>query len=130
MGWLNLTMANKTVKNSLKAKKTTLPQFFILQNFTKFSELIQSYNDVPFLGPEWPICPQQTTVITFSYLLSLLIVQNSSCGSRVMWIGNFSAQNSPFPQMRIFSENLLMSLASFIHAYLHVKYKAQILFYK
>ena len=130
MGWLNLTMANKTVKNSLKAKKTTLPQFFILQNFTQFSELIQSYNDVPFLGPERPICPQQTIVITFSYLLPLLIVQNSSCGSRVMWIGNFWAQNGPFPQMRIFSEHLLMSLVSFFHAYLHAKYKAQILIYK
>ena len=35
MGWLNLTMANQTIKNDLKAKKITLPQFFILQNFIK-----------------------------------------------------------------------------------------------
>ena len=28
---------------------------------------------------------------------------------------NFWAQNGPFPQMRIFSENLLKSLVSFIH---------------
>ena len=34
---------------------------------------------------------------------------------------NFWAQNGPFPQMRIFSENLLMSLVSFIHAYIHAK---------
>ena len=31
--WLNLTIANQTVKNGLKAKKIKLPQFFILQNF-------------------------------------------------------------------------------------------------
>ena len=39
---------------------------------------------------------------------------------------NFWAQNGPFPQMRIFSENLLMSLVSFIHAYLHAKNQSQI----
>ena len=33
--WLNLTMANQTVKNGLKAKKIKLAQFFILQNFKK-----------------------------------------------------------------------------------------------
>ena len=35
MAWLNLTMANQTVKNGLKAKKITLPQFFILHSFKK-----------------------------------------------------------------------------------------------
>ena len=60
MAWLNLTMANQTVKNGLKANnKIKLPQFYILQNLKKFSELIQSYEDVPFRGPEWPICPEQ-----------------------------------------------------------------------
>ena len=42
---------------------------------------------------------------------------------------NFWAQNGPFPQMRIFSENLLTSLVSFIHAYLHAKNQSQILIY-
>ena len=42
---------------------------------------------------------------------------------------NFWAQNGPFPQMRIFSENLLMSLVSFIHAYLQAKNQRQILIY-
>ena len=42
---------------------------------------------------------------------------------------NFWAQNGPFPQMRIFSENLLMSLVSFIHAYLNAKNQSQILIY-
>ena len=40
------------------------------------------------------------------------------------------AQDGPFPQMRIFfSENLLMALASFIHAYLNAKNQSQILIY-
>ena len=46
-----------------------------------------------------------------------------------MRMRNFWAQNGPFPQMRIFSENLLMSLVSFIHAYLHAKNQIQILIY-
>ena len=53
--------------------------------------------------------------------------KNSSNGSRVMRMHNFLAQNGPFPQMRIFSENLLMSLVSFIHAYLNPKNHSQIL---
>ena len=42
---------------------------------------------------------------------------------------NFWAQNGPFPQMRFFSENLLMSLVSFIRAYLHAKNQSHILIY-
>ena len=71
----------------------------------------------------------QTIVITYIDILALFTVQNSSCGSRVMWMRNFCAQNGPFPQMRIFSENLLMSLVSFIHAYLHAKNQSQVLIY-
>ena len=36
---------------------------------------------------------------------------------------NFWAQNGPFPQIRIFSENLLMDHVSFIDAYLLPKIK-------
>ena len=77
MAWLNLTMPNQTVKNGLKAKKIKLPQmnFFLEKQLIKFSctywplsfckilkkflGLIQSYEDVPFLGPKWPICHEQ-----------------------------------------------------------------------
>ena len=45
------------------------------------------------------------------------------------WMCNFWVQNEPFSQMRIFSENLLMSLVSFIHVYLHAKNQSQILIY-
>ena len=46
-----------------------------------------------------------------------------------MRMHNFLAQNGPFPQMSFFSENMLMSLVSFIHAYLHGKNQSQILIY-
>ena len=38
---------------------------------------------------------------------------------------NFWAQNGPFPQIRNFSENLLMGRIPFIHAYLHAKNQNQ-----
>ena len=49
--------------------------------FKKFLEPIQSYEDKPFLGPKWSICPEQiflvqTIIITLIYLLALFIVQN------------------------------------------------------
>ena len=71
-------MANQTVTNSLEAKNINLPQvnFFLKKQLIKFSstywllsfceilkkflEPIQSYEDVPFLGPKWSICPEQT----------------------------------------------------------------------
>ena len=31
--------------------------FFIVQNSKKFLQQIQSYEDVPCLGPKWSICP-------------------------------------------------------------------------
>ena len=42
---------------------------------------------------------------------------------------HFWAQKGPFAQMRIFSENLLVSIVPFIHAYLHAKNQSQILIY-
>ena len=71
--------------------------------------------------------------IILIYLLAPFIAQNfykkSSSRSRVMRMCNFWAQNGPFPQMRIVSENLFPSLVSFIHAYLHANNQSQILIY-
>ena len=58
----------------------------------------------------------QTIIITFIYLLAIFIgpfhcskfQKHSYSGSRVMKMHHFWVQNSPFVQMRIFSENLLM----------------------
>ena len=52
-----------------------------------------------------------------------------SSRSRVTRMCNLWAQNGPFPQMRIFWENLFMSFVSFIHDYLHAKNQSQILIY-
>ena len=41
----------------------------------------------------------------------------------------FGSKVVHLPQIIFFSENLLMSLVSFIHAYLHVKNQSQILIY-
>ena len=54
---------------------------FILQNFKKFLGTIQSYEDMPFSGPKWPICHEQiflvkTIINTFICLLALFIVQS------------------------------------------------------
>ena len=114
---------------------------FIVQNFKKILQRIQSYGDVPFLGPKWFICPKQTffrKIINIIFNLPISrpfhcakFKKNSCSGSRVMRMRNFWAQNDPFPQMKIFSENLLvlMSLVYFIHACLHVKNQSQILIY-
>ena len=71
--------------------------------------------------------------ITLIYLLAPFIVQNFKKKFfqwiQVIRMHNFWAKKGPFPQMRIFSENLLMSLVSFIHVYLHAENQSQILIY-
>ena len=42
---------------------------------------------------------------------------------------HFWAQSGPFTSNFFFSENLLMGLVSFVHAYLHAKNQSQILIY-
>ena len=104
---------------------------FIVQNFQKFLKRIQSYVDAPFLGPKWSICTPKIFLENYEYhshispFHCVKFKKNCSGGSRNM-VCNFWAQNGPFLQMRIFSENLFMSLASFIHAYLHARNQIQI----
>ena len=64
--------------------------------------------------------------------MALFIMQNFK--KILQWIQNYD--DAPFlgPKWsicvkQIFSENLLMSLVSFIHAYLHAKNQSQILIY-
>ena len=53
---------------------------FIVQNFKKFLQHIQSYEDAPFLGQKWSICPEKIFLkiinIILIYLLVPFIVQN------------------------------------------------------
>ena len=108
---------------------------FIVQNFKKILQWIQSYEDAPFLGTKWFIYSnffflEKIINIILIYPSAPFIVQNlknnSYNGSRVMRMRHFWAQNDPFAQMRIFSENLLISLAPFIHACLHPKIQSDI----
>ena len=97
MAWLNLTMPNQTVKNGLKAKKIKLPQmiFFLKKQLIKFSCTywllsfckilkkflgpIQSYEDVPFSGPKWPICHEQSFFGTNHYYYFHLTIGPFHC---------------------------------------------------
>ena len=63
MGWLNLTMANQTVKNDLKAKKITLPEIFILQNFKKILRAAPELWCAIF-GSRMAICPEKSFLST------------------------------------------------------------------
>ena len=52
---------------------------FIVQNLKKFLQQIQSYEDAPFLGPKWSICPNffcKIVIIILIYLLAPFIGQN------------------------------------------------------
>ena len=107
---------------------------FIVQNLKKLLQRIQNYGDAPYLGPKWSIWSKQIffwkiITIILIYLLALFIVQNFKKilpGDPEFW---GCAIYGPFPQIRIFSENLLVSLVSFILAYLHAKNQSQILIY-
>ena len=77
MARLNLTMPNQTVKNSLKAKKTKLPQMnfflkkttnkifmyllapFILQTFKKILMADPELWGCAIFGPKWPTCHEK-----------------------------------------------------------------------
>ena len=111
---------------------------FIVQNLKKFLQRIQSYEDVPFLGPKWSICPKQIFFwkiinIILIYLLAPFIVQNFKkilpADPELWGCAIFGPKMAHFPKWEFFSENLLMSLVSFIHAYLHTKNQRQILLY-
>ena len=74
----------------------------------------------------------QTIIITLIYLLALFIVQNLK--KFFQPIQSYEDAQFLRPKWRIFpnenffsSENLLMSLVSFIHAYLHAKNQSQVL---
>ena len=102
--------------------------------FKKF----QSYEDMSFFDPKWPICPEQfflvqTIIITFIYLLALFTVQNlKQFFQRIQNYedAQFLGLKWPIsPNENFFHKNLLISLVSFIHAYLHTKNQSQIIYW-
>ena len=111
---------------------------FIVQNLKKFLQQIQSYEDVPFLGPKWSICPKQIFFwkiinIILIYLLAPFIVQNFKkilpADPELWGCAIFGPKMAHFPKLESFPENVWMSLVSLTHAYLHAKNQSQILIY-
>ena len=137
MAWLNLTMANQIVKDSLKANNNIkiTPVFHSAKSKQIFQSWSRFMGMCHFRDQNGPFVLNKTFLSTnHCYCFHLPIgpfhcAIHGSCGSRVMRMRNFCAQNGPFPQMGIFLENLLMSLVSFIHANLHAKNQSQILIY-
>ena len=111
---------------------------FHCAKFRKFLQRIQSYEDVPFLNPKWSSCCKQIFFwriinIILIYLLAPFIGQNFKkilpADPEFWGCAIFGPKMAHFPKWEFFSKNLLMSLVSFIHAYLHAKNQSQILIY-
>ena len=95
----------------------------------KFFQPIQSYVDVPFLGPKWPICLEQIFFgekiinIIFIYLLAPFIVHNFknilTADPELQGCAIYGPKMANLLKSELFSENLLIRLVPFIHAYLH-----------
>ena len=112
---------------------------FIEQNLKKVLHWIQSFEHGPFLGPKWSICPKKIFFgkllishsstyqpLSLCKVLNKLFQQIQSYGY-AQFLGPkwFISPNENF-----FEKNLLMSLVSFIHAYLHAKNRSQISIYQ
>ena len=111
---------------------------FHCTKFKKKLQRTQSYKDAPFLGPKWSICAKQIFFwkiikIILVYLLVPFILQNFKkilpADPELSGSATFGHKIAHFPKWEFFSENLLMSLVSFIYAYLHTKNQSQILIY-
>ena len=109
---------------------------FIVQNLKTFLQWIQRNEDAPFLDPKWSICPNlfcKIINIILIYLLAPFIEQNFKkilpVDPQLWGCTIFGPKMAHFPKWFFFSEKLLMSLVSFIHAYLHAKNQSQILIY-
>ena len=155
MAWLNLTMPNQTVKNCLNGKKIKLPQmdFFLKKQLIKLSctyyplsfckilkkplELIQSYEDAPFLDPKWSICPKQNffwkIIIVLIYLLAPFIAQNFKKSFPVnpeLWrCAILGPKMAHFPKWELFFRKPYNDPCFLQSWYLHIKKQSQILIY-
>ena len=121
-------MLNQTVKNGLKSKKIKLHKmnFFLEKQLIKFActyqplsfcKILQtflgptqSYENVPFSGPKWLICPEQNFFRTNHYYYFHLPIGPFHCvklysRSRRMRMHHCWAQNGPFaPNKYIFGK--------------------------
>ena len=94
-------------KKKKKKKKVhvTISPFHSAKILKQFLKLIQSYEDVPFSGTKWHICPEQFFLGTNHYYYSHLPVGPFHCAkftktsykqSKFVRMPHFWAQNGPF----------------------------------
>ena len=110
---------------------------FIGQNLKKILTADPELCGCTLFGPKIVPLPQRffrkIINITLIYLLAPFIVQNLKkilqADPELRGCAIFGTKMAHFPKWEFFSENLLMSLVSFIHAYLHAKNQSQILIY-
>ena len=110
---------------------------FIGQNLKKILTADPELCGCTLFGPKIVPLPQRffrkIINITLIYLLAPFIVQNFKkilpADPELWGCAIFGPKMAHFPKWEFFSENLLMSLVSFIHAYLHAKNQSQILIY-
>ena len=132
-----MRMCHFQTRNVPFSSQTTIITFiyllalFTVKNLLKFLQQVQIYNNAPFLGPKWSSSSKQTCFgnhLSISPFHCAKSLKNSSTESRVIiliyLLAPFTVQNFKWPispNENFFSENLLMSLVSFIHVYLHAK---------
>ena len=78
----------------------------IVQNFKNFLLRIQSYEDVPFLGPKWSICHNfffWKLLMSFSSTYQPFHCAKFFQRIQIYQDMQFWVQNGTFPQMRFFS---------------------------
>ena len=81
-------MANQQQKMVQRLKRSHCPNFSFSKILKKFSELIQSC-DVPFSGPEWPICSEQFFLSTNHCYYFHLPVGPFHCAKFFLWIQSY-----------------------------------------
>ena len=108
---------------------------FIVQNLQKILTADPKLWGCAIFGPKMVHLPQtiffwKIINIILIYLLAPFIVQNFKkilpADPELWGCAIFGPKMAHFPKWEFFSENLLMSLVSFIHAYLHVKNQSHI----
>ena len=111
---------------------------FIVQNLKQILTADPELRGCAIFGPKIVHLPQTTFFwkiikIILIYLLAPFIAQNFKkilpADSGLWRCTTFGPKIAHFPKWASFWEDLLMSLVSFIHAYLHTKNQSQILIY-
>ena len=111
---------------------STCWSFLSCKIYKIFLWLIQNWEDAPFFGPKWSICPQTIFFGKLLYHFHLTISsfhwtkfqKNPSSGSWVTNKCNFWAYNNPFAQMRFFFRKPVNE-PSFFHSCLSTYQKSK-----